>query len=66
MNMFKLFKYMNGVFFFKVQVYEWSEFSDFSEQIYIKITSRYSHTTRGESLKHELSSKFLYAYSLDS
>ena len=45
MNMFELFKYMNGSFFFKVQVYEWSGFSDFSIQIYIKTTSRYSPTT---------------------
>ena len=32
MNMFEHFKYMNGSYFFKVQVYEWSVFLDL--QIY--------------------------------
>ena len=49
-NMFKFFKYMNGSHFFEVQVVEWSGFSDFSVQIYTKITSSYSpHHPRRES-----------------
>ena len=36
MKIFELFKYMNGSFFSKTQVYEWSGFSDFSIQIYTK------------------------------
>ena len=64
MNMFELFKYMNGSFFFS-SIYKWRVFSDFSYKSISKSSVDTPPSTRSVNLKHELCLSFLYALNIE-